>query len=97
MIQFIKILIIIAMVFVFACNKKENTKIIENKTPTVTESQAEVIVEPVNQGPIFKTYTSIGTVIPKDSTRIFPKVAGRISDVLVEEGDQVKKETFLCR
>jgi len=78
------------------CQNQENNQIAENSTP-IAKSWPEVMVASVAVGPIYKTYTSVGTVMPQDSSRIFPKVAGRIFDVLVEEGDQVKKGDLLMQ
>lgn len=83
-------LCILICLFFTACQKKEAVE----KTmavKTVEHTPAEVVVEAVKQGPIHKTFSSVGTVTPKDSSRIFPKVSGRISEVFVEEGILVSK------
>ena len=72
-----------------ACLEKENEKPVKT-VKIIDHSPPEVVVAIVERGPIHKTYTSVGTVTPKDSSRIFPKVSGRISEVEVEEGDLVK-------
>ena len=73
-----------------ACLEKNNEKTVK-KVKISESSSPEVVVASVDKGPIYKTYTSVGTVTPKDSSRIFPKVSGRISKVFVEEGVLVKK------
>ncbi|MEA2100971.1 MAG: efflux RND transporter periplasmic adaptor subunit [Thermodesulfobacteriota bacterium] len=83
------ILIILGSVAFFTCqgDKDAQTKPVE---PAI-EARPEVIVEDLVRGTIYKAYNAIGTVIPEDYARILPKVAGRISDIMVDEGDKVKK------
>jgi RND family efflux transporter MFP subunit len=85
--------LVFAILFLFSCQAclKEDKKNPVKKETIVEHSPPEVMVGPVQKGPIHKTYTSVGTVTPKDSSRIFPKVSGRISEVLVEEGDIITK------
>lgn len=84
------LIIVMICFFNFSClNQDNNEDVINNRI--VEHLPAEVVVATVQRGPIYKTYTSVGTVTPKDSSRIFPKVGGRISEVFVEEGDLVAK------
>ena len=55
----------------------------------------EVVVQEIVRGPIYKTYTSLGTVAASDFARITPKVAGRIKTIRVEEGDRVDRGELL--
>ena len=54
-----------------------------------------VIVSTVQKSPIFKAYTAVGSVSPKEISRISSKVSGRIQTIPVDEGDQVKKGEML--
>ncbi len=88
--KFILVICLLPCLFFSGCLEKKT----DEKTPAppgAEHSPPEVVVSSVKRGSIYKTYTSVGTVIPKDSSRIFPKVAGRISEVFVEEGDLVSK------
>ena len=69
------------ILFIYACQNPESDATSKSVSAT-KKSPAEVVVAPVEEGLIYKTYTSVGTVTPKDSSRIFPKVAGRISSRL---------------
>lgn len=51
--------------------------------------KAEVSVAAVQQGPIFKAYTAMGTLVSRESARLMPKVMGRIARINVSEGDHV--------
>ena len=87
----LKFLFAFLLLFSFtACHKNETNENVK-KVKLTKHSPPEVIVAPVEKGPIYKTYTSVGTVTPKDSSRIYSKVSGRISAVFVEEGDLVSK------
>ncbi|MFO7962357.1 MAG: efflux RND transporter periplasmic adaptor subunit [Desulfobacterales bacterium] len=81
---------------VLSCLKKDADETSVH-LPSVEPLPPEVVVSSVKRGPIYKTYTSIGTVTPKDSSRIFPKVGGRISKVCVEEGHIVNKGDLLMQ
>jgi RND family efflux transporter MFP subunit len=82
-----------------AClDKESDNKAGKTKTVRILEhAPAEVVVSEVKTGPIYKIYTSVGNVTPKDTSRIFPKVGGKISEVFVEEGDLVKKGQLLLQ
>ncbi|HHO75219.1 MAG TPA: efflux RND transporter periplasmic adaptor subunit [Deltaproteobacteria bacterium] len=54
-----------------------------------------VIIQDVIEGPVYKTYTSVGSVGPEDIARIMPRVEGRIEIIAVEEGDPVDKDQLL--
>jgi len=62
-----------------------------NSTPAIPK----VIIHDVIEGPVYRTYTSIGTVEPKDIARITPKVQGRIRTINAEEGDRVAENQLL--
>ena len=82
-----------AFLLLFSCSACRKNETNENaKTVKIVEhAPPEVVVAAVEKGPLYKTYTSVGTVTPRDSSRIYPKVSGRISSVLVEEGNLVFK------
>jgi membrane fusion protein (multidrug efflux system) len=65
------------------------------KSLQISPIRPEVIVHEIVRGPIYKTYTSVGTVAAGDFARITPKVAGRIKTIHVEEGDQVEQGELL--
>ncbi|MBN2297575.1 MAG: efflux RND transporter periplasmic adaptor subunit [Deltaproteobacteria bacterium] len=55
----------------------------------------DVIIHEVIEGPIYKTYTAIGTVEAYDIARIMPRVQGRIKTINAEEGDPVVRDDLL--
>lgn len=62
------------------------------------ESEAEaVLVElPVNRGDLVLSVQASGTVSPQNRLEIKPPIAGRIDEVLIKEGQEVKKGTILA-
>jgi membrane fusion protein (multidrug efflux system) len=57
-----------------------------------TEAAVPVVVEAVTTGEVEKTLRYTGTVEPKEQVNVFPKIAGRIISVDVEENDTVAKD-----
>lgn len=55
----------------------------------------EVMVAEISRRPVYKTYTSVGSVTPSEVSRIGPKVSGRIKEIPVDEGDFVEKGGLL--
>ncbi len=55
----------------------------------------EVMVVEISRRPVYKTYTAVGGVSPREVSRIGPKVSGRIKDIPVDEGDFVEKGGLL--
>ncbi len=51
----------------------------------------------VEQGEIFQSITVPGKVVSKLRVDITPSIAGRLTNVYVEEGDEVKKDELLAR
>ncbi|MBN1637099.1 MAG: efflux RND transporter periplasmic adaptor subunit [Deltaproteobacteria bacterium] len=87
--------LIIILLACFACQGKKDDPASDTADSTASQSKAEVTVSKVKQGPIFKAYTAVGTVMPDDYARIMPKVAGRIKTIHVDEGDIVEKGKLL--
>jgi len=80
---------------VLSCTDRQESQTLKN-TQTQSRSQnVEVIVHEVQKGPVYKTYTAVGSVSPSDLARITPKVAGRIKEIYVEEGDNIAKGKLL--
>ena len=82
-------LIIFLPLVLFSCMKSDETP--SEKSLNLSPILPEVVVHEIVRGPIYKTYTSLGTVAASDFARITPKVAGRIKTIHVEEGDRVEK------
>jgi HlyD family secretion protein len=57
----------------------------------------EVETTPVEQGEIFQSITVPGKVVSKTRVDVTPSIAGRLTNVYVEEGDKVKKDELLAR
>ncbi|TFG91403.1 MAG: efflux RND transporter periplasmic adaptor subunit [Syntrophobacterales bacterium] len=76
-----------------SCMKGDETP--SEKSLHLSPITPEVIVQEIVRGPIYKTYTSLGTVAASDFARITPKVAGRIKTIRVEEGDRVERGELL--
>lgn len=55
----------------------------------------EVMVAQISRGPVYRTYAAVGSVSPREVSRIGPKVSGRIKDIPVDEGDFVEKGGLL--
>jgi len=87
--------LIIILLACFACQGKKDDPATDTANSTVSQSKAEVAVSKVKQGPIFKAYNAVGTVLPDDYARIMPKVAGRIKTIHVDEGDIVEEGKLL--
>jgi RND family efflux transporter MFP subunit len=85
--------IFIAILLVFSFQGKREHRVREpeaNAAIKKESSQTEVTVATVQQGPIFKAYSTMGTILSRDMARILPKIVGRISQIYVSEGDWVK-------
>ncbi|MGC9325180.1 MAG: efflux RND transporter periplasmic adaptor subunit [Desulfomonilia bacterium] len=65
------------------------------ESSSVESLRPEVIVHTVKEGPIFKTYLVLGSVLANDTARITSKVSGRIKRVSVDEGDRVQQGDLL--
>jgi HlyD family secretion protein len=57
----------------------------------------EVIVEKVAKRNIMETVSANGKIQPETELKITSDVSGEIVEMLVKEGDQVKKGQLLCR
>lgn len=57
----------------------------------------EVEVQAPSRRPIVETITASGTVEPVEEADIAPQIIGRVIEVLVEDGDRVKKGDVLVR
>ncbi len=55
----------------------------------------EVMVAQISRRPVYRTYAAVGSISPREMSRIGPKVSGRIKDIPVDEGDFVKKGGLL--
>jgi RND family efflux transporter MFP subunit len=88
--------LIMPCILAAACSdgKNNNQPIRKKITDRIS---AEVVVASVKKGPIVNTYNAIGTVTPKETSRIFPKVSGRIAEVFSKEGNLVLKGAPLMR
>ncbi len=53
------------------------------------------MVAEISRRPVHKTYAAVGSVSPREVSRIGPKVSGRIKDIPVDEGDFVEKGGLL--
>ncbi len=62
----------------------------KNKAPTVTYREIKV-----SRGNLESTIQSTGTVQPENRLEIKPPIAGRVEQVLVDEGDAVKRGQIL--
>ncbi|HQP31960.1 MAG TPA: efflux RND transporter periplasmic adaptor subunit [Deltaproteobacteria bacterium] len=92
------IFIAILLVFSFQGKKEHRVRGPEaNAAIKKDASQTEVTVATVQQGPIFKAYTAMGTIVSRDMARILPKIVGRISRIYVSEGDWVKAGQVLMQ
>src|SRR5215813_1643188 len=56
-----------------------------------------VVVVPVERGPITGTVTYTGTVAPFNEEDVYPRVTGRILEMLVYPGDAVRPGQVLAR
>lgn len=66
--------------------------------PTIQpEKIVPIQVAKVQRGEINSLLTVSGLVEPKESVRVFSKTVGQVKEILVQEGDQVKKDTILMR
>lgn len=80
------IILIFVALFLFQGKEKPESKEISSKAV----SKATVSVSEATLGPVYKGYTAVGTIAPKEKARIMPRVSGRISSLKVEEGDLVQ-------
>jgi RND family efflux transporter MFP subunit len=82
--------LIASLILAAGCSDGKNVKRTVNKK-VVKRFAAEVVVDSIKKGPIYKTYNAVGNAVAIDSSRIFPKISGRITEVFVKEGYQVNK------
>lgn len=86
------VIVIIVLVGFSCLGRKESTGPERDANAAVKRVAApttEVTVAVVQQGPIFKAYTAMGTLVSKESARLMPKVMGRIAKIYASEGDHV--------
>jgi membrane fusion protein (multidrug efflux system) len=60
-----------------------------------SETVVPVIVAPVTTGDVERILRYTGTVEPKERVEVYPKVAGRITSIEVDEGDAVRKDDLI--
>lgn len=66
--------------------------------PTIQpEKIVPIQVAKVQRGEINSLLTVSGLVEPKEAVRVFSKTVGQVKEILIQEGDQVKKDTILMR
>jgi membrane fusion protein (multidrug efflux system) len=87
------LILLCVVIFLFQGRDKTQSKEI---SPTAI-SRAAVTVSTIENGPVYRAYTAVGTIAPEDMARIMPKVAGRISILSVDEGDRVEKGSLLMQ
>lgn len=57
-----------------------------------------VTVEPAREEEVIETESVTGTLVPKEEILVFPEVEGlQITEILVDEGDQVQRGQVLAR
>jgi len=81
--------------FTLQCREKPQPE--ETDRKVAPRAAASVTVSTVKKGPVYRAYTAVGSLAPKDLARITPKVAGRISAIPVDEGDRVEEGTLLMQ
>lgn len=93
------LLLVACVVLGIQCRDKEALP-----PPTPQEKQikakqavASVTVKTIRIGPVYKAYTAVGIIAPRDFARISPKVNGRIESIAVEEGDRIDKGALLMK
>lgn len=93
--------LVILLLAGFSClgrkDVKDKTLVANAAVKKDTGPCAEVSVARVQQGPIFKAYTAMGTLASKDMARLMPKVMGRIARIYVSEGDHVQPGQVLMQ
>jgi len=92
--------IFIAILLVFSFQGKKEHRVREPEANAAIKKETtrtEVTVATVQQGPIFKAYSAMGTIVSRDMARILPKIVGRISRIYVSEGDWVKAGQVLMQ
>jgi RND family efflux transporter MFP subunit len=80
----------VTIAFFCGCTKDQQTTTEQKVTST-----PEVVTGIVKSGPVYKAYTGVGSIMPEEYARITPKIAGRISNIPVDEGSYVKKGQML--
>ncbi|HOR41869.1 MAG TPA: efflux RND transporter periplasmic adaptor subunit [Atribacterota bacterium] len=66
--------------------------------PTIQpEKIVPIQVAKVQRGEINSLLTVSGLVEPKEAVRVFSKTVGQVKEILIQEGDQVKKDAILMR
>lgn len=61
------------------------------------KNKEKVAVELVKRGKIIETVSGTGKIYPKSELKLSPDVSGEVIELLVEEGDTVKKGQLLAR
>ncbi len=81
--------------FTLQCREKSQPE--ETGHKVASRAAVSVTVSTVKKGPVYRAYTAVGSLAPKDLARITPKVTGRISAIPVDEGDRVEEGTLLMQ
>lgn len=63
----------------------------------LSDNSAKVVVEEVKRRTIVETVTGSGKVQPETEVKITSDVSGEVIEILVKEGERVKKGQLLCR
>lgn len=81
--------IILAGFLLFSCNQKKTAQKSERKLPvSVIKAQPMTKMRKVN---IF------GKIYPEKSVKVYPKIPGEIKEILVQQGESVRKGQILAR
>lgn len=70
---------------------------IAEKPAIQSERIVPIQVAKAQRGEINSLLTVSGLVEPKETVRVFSKTVGQVKEILVQEGDQVKKDAILMR
>lgn len=74
-------------------DRREREEMVNNSGSEVV---VPVLIAPVIEGDVERILKYTGTVEPEEQVDVYPKVAGRVVSIRVEEGDEVRKDDVLA-
>ena len=69
----------------------------EGATDQKEKAPVPVSVAPINRGPVSAYVTSTANLVAEDEVKVLAEAEGRVAELLVEEGDRVKKGQILAQ
>lgn len=95
-----KVIIIAIVVIILAVGIWRTVQVVKSKravTQEATTQPTAVEVQDANRGTIQDELSLVGNIVAMSEVTVFPKIAGKVLDIRVDEGSKVRKGDVIAR